>query len=69
MTQEIEPGAEVDQGDLACLPSGDPRGGVQRDRLPDQIGSFWRHLMLYAELASSLRAIHFKPIVAAVGRD
>jgi hypothetical protein len=37
--------------------------------LPNQIGTLWRHLMLQAELASSVCAIHLKPIVAAVSRN
>ncbi len=40
---------------------------MQRDRLPNQIGALWRHPMPRAELARGIRAIHLKPVVAAVG--
>src|SRR5258708_38621530 len=43
------------------------RRGMQRDRLPNQIGALWRHPMPRAELARGIRAIHLKPVVAAVG--
>ncbi|HEX3342379.1 MAG TPA: hypothetical protein VHT68_24765 [Pseudolabrys sp.] len=65
-TKQLEPGAEVDQCYLVCQPSCDSRRGMQCDRFPNQIGALWRHLMLRAELASSLCPIHLKPIVAAV---
>jgi hypothetical protein len=41
---------------------------VERNRVPNQIGPLWRHLMLRAELASGIRTIHLKPIVVAVSR-
>jgi hypothetical protein len=68
-TQQLEPGAEVDQCDLVCQPSCDSWRGVERDRLPNQIGALWRHLVLRAEMPSSIRPIHLEPIVAAVSRN
>jgi hypothetical protein len=68
-TQEIEAGAEVDQRYLVRQPSWDFRRGVQRDRLPNQIGTLGRHTMLRAELASGIRAIHLKPIVSAARKN
>src|SRR5258705_8665394 len=57
----------MDQRYLACQPSRYSRRGMQRDRLPNQIGALWRHPMPRAELARGIRAIHLKPVVAAVG--
>ena len=68
-TQQLEPSAQVDQRDLGCHPRCDARRGVQGDRLPDQIGALRRHLMLGAELASSIRAVHFEAILAKVSRN
>jgi hypothetical protein len=65
-TKQLEPGAEVYQSYLVCQSSCDSRRGVQRDRLPNQVGALWRHLMLRAELPSSIRPIYLKPIVATV---
>ena len=68
-TQEIEPRTEMNQGYFARKPRGNSGRGMQRDRLPNHIGALWRHLMIYAEIASGLGAIHLKPVVAAIGRD
>src|SRR4249920_3835750 len=78
-----EPAAAPDQGPdpesrdrrrdgpvLSRPPAGSvSRRGVQSDRLPNQIRTLRRHLMLRAEIARSIRAIDFKPIIATVGRD
>jgi hypothetical protein len=56
----------MDQCDLVCESGRDSRRGVQRDRLPNQVGALWRHLMLRAELPSSIRPIYLKPIAATV---
>jgi hypothetical protein len=68
-TQEIESRTEMNQSYFAGQPCGNPGRGMQRDRLPNDIGALWRHLMLYAEIASGLGAIHLKTVVAAIGRD
>jgi hypothetical protein len=67
--KQLEPGAKVNQCYLVCQPSCDSWRGVQRDRLPNEIGALGRDLMFRAELAGSIRAIHLKPIVAAVRRN
>src|SRR5712671_4171995 len=67
--KQFEPGAEMNQCYLVCQPSCDSWRGVQRDRLPNEIGALGRDLMFRAELAGSIRAIHLKPIVAAVRRN
>ncbi len=59
----------MNQGYFARKPRGNSGRGMQRDRLPNHIGALWRHLMIYAEIASGLGAIHLKPVVAAIGRD
>src|SRR5258706_6850332 len=59
----------MDQCYLARQPGRYSRRGVQSDRLPNQIRTLRRPLMLRAEIARSIRAIDFKPIIATVGRD
>src|SRR5258707_14022667 len=59
----------MDQCYLARQPGRYSRRGVQSDRLPNQIRTLRRHLMLRAEIARSIRAIDFKPIIATVWRD
>ena len=68
-SQEIEPGAEVDQGYLIRKPTRDSRRGVERDRLPNQIGALRGHLMLRTEFAGGIGTIHLETVVAAVGRN
>ena len=68
-TQEIESRTEMNQGYFAREPRGNSGRCMQRDRLPNHIGALWRHLMLYAEIASGIGAVHLKPVVAAIGRD
>lgn len=68
-TQEIDSRTEMNQSYFARQPCGNPGRGMQRDRLPNHIGALRRHLMIYAEIASGLGAIHLKPVVAAIGRN
>src|SRR4029077_13321105 len=68
-TQEIESRTEMNQGYFAREARGNSGRCMQRDRLPNHIGALWRHLMLYAEIASGIGAVHLKPVVAAIGRD
>jgi hypothetical protein len=59
----------MNQGNFARQPRGNSGRGMQRDRPPNHIGALWRHLMIYAEIANGIGAIHLKPVVAAIGRD
>jgi hypothetical protein len=66
--KQFEPGSEMHQCYFVCQAGCDSWRCVKCYCLPNEVGALSWHLVLLAELASGIRSIHLKSVVATVSR-
>jgi hypothetical protein len=53
----------LDQFNLSGFIRGDTRGRVKRDRIPGNLNTSRRYVVMLEELANSVRAVHFEAVI------